>query len=480
VSGIAVAAVLTACSHTERVTLSHGIDIPEQYNQTALQPQDAQLADLDDWLGDFNSPVLNALVAEALENNREIHEAHANMKMARAALQGKTGQLLPEISSSGRVNRSRSNFDDGMGGYDKSRNTSYSLDMSVSWEVDLWGKLLQERGASYADYTATSEDYRSMRLFIAGQTARAWFDVLEAQKILELVEEAAEIFDRTADMVRRRYESGLVGALDVHTADANAASTRADVHFRRHQLAQTQTALEIILGRYPGAEIDGHHEIPEVKPIRFEEVPSELFARRPDLSADKSRLVAAELRRAAAWKRLLPGFRISGLGGWQEGDIDMISDPKKLIWSIAGGFVQPIFMGGQLRAQAKAAEAAGQVALARYTFTLQDAIRDVEISMLAERELTSHRINIEKAARNSDQAQRIAYDLYSRGLIDIFRLQDAQRTSLNSRQTEVASKIAYLQNRATLYLVLGGGIPFEEENIATVARDVEEESPAVN
>lgn len=191
------------------------------------------------------------------------------------------------------------------------------------------------------------------------------------------------------------------------------------MHFREHNLTIAQTQLEILLGRYPAAEIESKLDIPQIDPVRIDAIPSSLFARRPDLAASKARLVAAELRSTAAWKEMLPGLRISGSAGWREGDVDMISDPETLIWSIAGGFVQPIFQGGQLRAQAEAAEARGQAALANYTLTLLDALRDVEIVMSADRQLEQQLDYLKIAAEQSEQAERIALDQYTRGLIDI-------------------------------------------------------------
>ncbi|TNE41819.1 MAG: efflux transporter outer membrane subunit [Alphaproteobacteria bacterium] len=458
-SGLVLVLALAACAHPEKMAQSHGIDMRGSFTQAAAQPQDAKVADLDNWLADFQSDELNALVAEAVLNNRDIQKVEANVRQARAALTGQTGALLPSLNAGGSATRSRTNVDDGMGGLTEVRADTYSATLDLSWEVDVWGQQFQKRGAAYADYRASEEILRGQRLVTAGTTAQAWISLIEAQESLELLTQASEIFDQSAQMVRRRYESGLVGALDVRTAEANAAATRASVQLRKQQLVQAQTSLEILLGRYPGGEISENSTLPALDPVRVDAVPATLLARRPDLAATKATLVAAELRRSAAWKDLLPGFRVTGSAGWREGDVDLISDPERLIWNIIGGVTQPIFNGGQLVAQAKAADARGQEALADYTLTLLDALRDVEVSMAYEREIREQIKFLAQAADQSERAEQIAFDQYSRGLIDIFALQNAQRDSLNRRVSYVAGKANYLRNRVQLYMVLGGGIP---------------------
>ncbi|TNE58841.1 MAG: efflux transporter outer membrane subunit [Alphaproteobacteria bacterium] len=458
-SGLALLLALSACAHPEKMTQSHGIEMRGSFTQAAAQPEDAKIADLDNWLADFQSDELNALVAEALLNNRDIQKTEANVRQARAALTSQTVALLPSLNANGAATRSRSNVDDGMGGLAEVRSDTYSATLDLSWEVDVWGQQFQKRGAAYADYKAASEILRGQRLVTAGTTAQAWISLIEAQESLDLLTRASGIFDQSAQLVRRRYESGLVGALDVRTSEANAAATRASVQQRKQQLVQAQTSLEILLGRYPGGEILEDVTLPALDPVRVEAVPATLLARRPDLAASKASLVAAELRRAAAWKDLLPGFRVTGSAGWREGDVDLISDPERLIWNIIGGVTQPIFNGGQLVAQAKAADARGQEALADYTMTLLDALRDVEVSMAFEREMREQIRYLEQAADQSERAEQIAFDQYSRGLIDIFALQNAQRDSLNRRVSYVSAKANYLRNRVQLYMVLGGSIP---------------------
>lgn len=196
-----------------KATQSHGIDVKAQFVQSASQSADARTADLDNWLADFSSPELDAIVAEALEHNRDIHVAAANLRASRAALTGQTGRLLPQVGFSGGSSRSRINVDDGMGGFEEVVDESYSATADLSWDIDLWGKLLQERGASYADYTATREEYRAMRLLVAGDTARAWFDVIEAKEILDIVEQAAVIFEQSAQWYGAAMKAGLLALL---------------------------------------------------------------------------------------------------------------------------------------------------------------------------------------------------------------------------------------------------------------------------
>lgn len=464
--GIAVMLGLVGCVDAAQIKAGHEIAIPEVWSVAgngigtgASDEAAREVVLLDAWLSDFQAPGLEKLVAEAYLNNRDLQVAAARVKEARAIARLQTGAMLPTLSARGTPARARSNFPDGSGGKTKSLGTSYEAGLILSWELDLWGRLNDERRAAALDYESTRADLRYAQLSLAGSVVQSWFALVEAEKQLTLARETEESFMRAASMVRARYEQGLRRGLDVRLAASNAASARALSAARAEQVRRASTALEVLLGRYPAGTLASDGILPVLGLKSTDRLPSELLARRPDLSAAQAQAVAAELRHSSARKDLLPKISISGSGGYQDSSLEDLENPANLIWSLAGGLVQPLFQGGALKARADAADARGDQALASYAQSLLTAFQEVETTLFAEDTLAVREASMAEASHEAVEAEKSASDLYSRGLTGIFELLEAQRRSLNAQSSWLEVRRQRLSNRVTLYLALGGGIP---------------------
>lgn len=459
---VAAALGLAACVNASEISQGHGIAIPETW-ASVEGTSEREIAGLDNWISDFGSAELESLVAEALQNNRDLQVAAARVEESRAIARLQTGAMFPTLSVGGSAARSRVNVPESGGGKNKSLGNAFSTDLSLSWELDLWGKLNNVRRASVLDYEAQRSNLRYAQLSLTGGVAQAWFALVEAESQHKLATETEDSFTRASRMVRSRYEQGLRRGLDVRLASSNAASAKALSAARAEQVRRASTALEVLLGRYPEGSLSGDGELPVLSPRMTDALPTELLARRPDLAAAEAQAVAAELRHSAALRDLLPSLRISASGGYQDGELKDLENPSNLIWSLAGGVIQPLFQGGALRAQAAAADARGDQALARYAQSLLTAFQEVETTLYAEETLAVRVASMGEAAHEAVEAEKLASDLYSRGLTGIFELLEAQRRSLNARSSYLDVKRQQLSNRVTLYLALGGGIPNVEE-----------------
>ncbi len=453
---------LAACVNASETSQGHGIDMPETW-ASVEGGSEREIARLDDWLSDFGSTELEGLVAEALQNNRNLQVAAARVEEFRAIARLQAGAMFPTLSVGGSAARSRVNVPDVGGGKNKSLGNAFSTDLSLSWELDVWGKQNNERRASVLDFEAQSSNFHYAQLSLTGAVAQAWFALVEADNQLKLAKETEESFTRASRMVRSRYEQGLRRGLDVRLAASNAASAKALSAARAEQVRRASTALEVLLGRYPEGSLSGDGKLPVLTPRMTDALPTELLARRPDLAAAEAQAVAAELRHSAALRDLLPSLRVSASGGYQDGELKDLENPSNLIWSLAGGIIQPLFQGGALRAQANAADARGDQALASYAQSLLTAFQEVETTLFAEETLAVRVTSMGEAAHEAVEAEKLASDLYSRGLTGIFELLEAQRRSLNARSSYLDVRRQQLSNRVTLYLALGGGIPNVQE-----------------
>lgn len=460
-----ISMAMTGCMKPGTPGMRPALDVPPKFSSSSEDVDAAQLTFSTDWLDDFSEAEgLRNVVSQSLESNLDVLEATARLKEARSFARAELGKMLPSLQASGRGSRTRFNTEaiaDPQTGITpdqtiKILNNDFSLTGELSWEVDLVGRLNQGRRAAFKDLKAGEADLEAMRLSIAGRTAQAWFSWVEAGQQVALAEKSAASFARVADTVQRRYDRGVSRSLDLRLAQSNSASAASLLADRRIQYKNATTQLNLLLGRFPGEAIDPVAHLPNLNSPTPVAIPSAVLARRPDLSAAQARLVAADLRESVAWRRMLPNLQVTGRAGYSGGDLETFVDPERLIWSIAGGLVQPLFNGGQLLANARAAEARGDAAYARYVKSVLTAFKEVEDAQFADEMLNERVRHLETAARAADAAEKTATDQYSRGLSTMIELLEAQRRSFNANSSLLEAKRRLLSNRVGLYLALGG------------------------
>jgi outer membrane protein TolC len=182
-----------------------------------------------------------------------------------------------------------------------------------------------------------------------------------------------------------------------------------------------------------------------------------LLARRPDIRAARFNLLAAGYREAAAERTLLPGINLTGSAGTSSNALSDLLDGDFFVWSIAGAILQPIFQGGQLRAQVEAAEARQAEAIAAYVETALQALAEVETALAVDDELAERQLALLAAAEAAEDAVAIAFNRYRAGLEPFITVLQSEQTALDARSAYVAASRARLENRIDLHLALGGG-----------------------
>ncbi|MEL6325042.1 MAG: efflux transporter outer membrane subunit, partial [Pseudomonadota bacterium] len=327
------------------------------------------------------------------------------------------------------------------------------------WELDLWGRVRAQNRAAQADFIASEADLAAAQLSLGGQAAQAWIDLNEA---LELERVSRETLDARARIVRlteRRFERGLSTALDVRTARTQLATAEAQIAVQEQLRANAARRLEILLGRYPAAEIEAPAKLPDLDQIGAVGNPILLLTRRPDIAAAEARLVAAGLRAEQARLALLPAFRptatISNSSSIEFADI---FDPERISANIVGSLTQTIWNGGALRADKRSAVANAEALAATYTSTVLTAWREVEDALDADAFLARQLDAQTRALEEARLAEDLATRQYENGLVDIFNLLQSQTTRLNAETNVILVTADRATNRISYHLALGGGL----------------------
>ncbi|HVS16033.1 MAG TPA: efflux transporter outer membrane subunit [Thermoanaerobaculia bacterium] len=457
---LALAATALGCSAVARVEpVSVPIAPPPAF---AAAEGDASGPPLGaDWWRGFDDPRLDALIVEALERNWDLAAAAARVEAARAAARVQGADLAPQIGAGLSSRRARQSFiglpiPGREGSVLSTTSTSSALSFSVSWEADLWGRLRTLRSAARADARATEAELEAARLSLAGQVARAYFAGVELGQQLGLAERTLDSRRRTLERVQARYERGLSPPLEVRLARTQLELVAAAVAARRQQLDAALRQLEVLLGRYPRADVERADSLPAPGPPVPPGLPSELLARRPDLAAAEQRVVAALADLGAARASLLPQLSLTGSTGTASAELQDLLDADLSVWSLAANLLQPLFQGGRLRAGVDLAAAGRDQATAAWAQAALRAFSEVETGLAAERFLDQRLAAGERAAEEAERAARLAEERYLAGLADYLSVLESQRQAFDSQSQLLAVRRERLAARVDLVLALGG------------------------
>ena len=400
------------------------------------------------WLAGFQDPQLDSLVVEALENNQDLQRAAAQLEVARQAAIRAGAGLYPFVSLAGGASSE--------GGYEGGGSSNPSgVSLDVVWEIDLWGRIRAGKAAAAADFQAAQSEYTFARLSLAAQTAKAWFQAVEGKLQVELAQRNVGIFERSLSLVLARYNAGLTSELDVHLAKFQLATGEERLRQTRLQFEQAVRSLEVLLGRYPDAEMALADDLAAVPPPIPIGIPAEVLERRPDLVAAEHQVAAAFYTIQVAQAARLPSLVLIGSTGTASSDLlDAISAPDPF-WNLAAGLFAPLFAGGELKANVEAATAQQQAALHLYVQVVLRAFGEVENTLANEEYLKEAQAFQEVAVQEGKSAHRQALVQYDFGLIEYANVLTIQDRNVAADSQLLFLKNSRLANRINLYLSLG-------------------------
>jgi len=418
--------------------------IPSQWSSSA-GPGDVA----GDWLLSFDDPRLAAIVSEAVANNLDLRQAAARVAVARETVVVVGAKLLPQVGF--RLGAAATD-DDGPGGV----STGTTAIIGVAWEPDIWGKLRAQRAASQAAYEATALDFAWARQSLAATTARAWYLAVETRQLVSLAEQVVGIYSELLELVTVRRAAGKVTDLDVAEAGASLNTAQSQLRAAKARDSEVKRALELLLGRYPAAEIEVAEQFVPAPPPLSAGLPASLLTRRPDVLAAEQAVLSAFRNEEAARLALLPSFSLGLGGGRLENGI--LSLFKLNPWLIRTAFdmTVPIYEGGALSARVKIATAEQQGAVAAYGRTVLLAFGEAETALTNEG-LLAQRLQFDQAAlRDRTEAVRISRIQYTAGATDLLSVLQLQADQIASQAAVIQLSNAQLGNRIQLHLALGG------------------------
>ncbi len=428
-----------------------GAKLPEQWSDGQ---QAISQAIPEQWVEAFDDSQLQELVAAALANNYELKAAAARVDAAIAQARIDGSGRWPQIFFSADHQQVQIRE----AGFGSSRFGVFEALFGVSWEVDVWGRIRDFQQAAMSEADATNTDFYGVRLSLAARVAQSYFELIEAKLQAAVVEQS--IKDRTiiANLVRGRFQRGLVRGLDLRLALTDLANAEAELKETHNRIQATARRLEILLGRYPEGDELQATTLPLLPDAIAAGLPAELLERRPDVVAAFSRLQAADFRATSSRKLRLPRITLTAAGGTRSSDLTELVDPRSVAWNVFAGLMQPLFTGGRIEGEIFRNQARAEESLNLYKNTALNAFREVEQALAAEEWLREQEISLRKAVEQTEASQKLAVYSYRNGLIQILTLLDSYRSTLVAQSAHLSITRQLLSNRINLYLALGGNV----------------------
>jgi NodT family efflux transporter outer membrane factor (OMF) lipoprotein len=438
----------------------------ESHNGPTTQP--AIALDLTQWWTTFNDPELNSLIQRSVASNLTLLSAEARVRQARAQLGIERSELFPMVNLDGAASKSRASRNatsPPLAGSVNPEGEMYQGGFDAGWEIDVFGGTRRSIESASADLYAQVDARRFVLVTLLAEVAHDYVTVRGLQRQLALTYSNLKSQQDTVSLTRSRFKAGLDSDLDVAEAEANVATTAADIPTLQIQIQQTIHQLGILLGQDPmavAAELEKDAPIPPSPTEIPVGLPSDLLRRRPDVMEAERQLAESTANIGVAVANLFPKFSLTGSLGQQSARFGLIARADSTYWSIGPTVTWNVFNANQLVNQVRVSNALQQQALLNYKQTVLQSFSDVEDALVAYAQDQNRTKALVDAVTANQRSVDLSNQLYSRGLIDFLDLLVAQR-SLYTVQTDLAaSQTNVATDLVQLYKALGGG--WDEKN----------------
>ncbi|WP_373981110.1 efflux transporter outer membrane subunit [Achromobacter sp. JD417] len=420
------------------------------------QPRDE--ADRGAWWTVYDDTTLNGLVDRLNTSNQTIAQAEANYRQALGLVRGARSGFFPTVGAGAGMSRSgnggQSGSSTGSGG---NVSNQYSLTGSVSWELDVWGRVRRSVESSEASAAASLADLGATRLSAQAALVQTYLQlrVLDEQK--RLLDATVAAYEKSLQLTQNRYEVGVAGQADVAVARTQLESTRAQSIDLDWQRGQYEHAIAVLMGLAPSQ----FSLPPAVFALRLPQIPvglpSELLERRPDVAAAERRAAAANAQIGVAQAAWFPSLTLSADGGFRNGEFAELLTAPARFWSLGPALALTIFDGGAREAQVEQARASYDSQAAAYRQAALTGLREVEDYLIQLRVMEQEQIVQRRALESARESLRLIQNQYKAGLVDYLSVAVVDATALNSERNALSLLGNRLVASVNLIVALGGG-----------------------
>jgi NodT family efflux transporter outer membrane factor (OMF) lipoprotein len=446
ISMIALSVILaTGCSSLVQTPYTQPeLSIPASWQSVSINQQ----VKLDPWWQSFNNPELNQLIEQVLHTNNDLALATLTVRKARLEAGLTDTQAYPQISST----LSGSNATTLNNG---SNTRSYSGDVSISYELDLWGRVSADMDAAKWASLASTEDRESTAQSLVATTASLYWQIGYLKQSITLSTSSIEYAQQTLDLTERQYRSGAVSELNVLEAKRSLAGQQASHSDLEQQLTEAQNSLAILYNQPPLKMAINIETLPEgAIPTIAAGVPSDLLIRRPDVKSALYSLKSAYSSEDATFAGYLPTLTLTGSVGTSSTQLkNLLRDP---VGTLGANLVLPFLQWNEMELNKKIANIDVQSAIVTYRQTLYTAFKEVDNAISARQHYQYQELKLREQYDAATQAERIYASQYRNGAVSIQDWLDAKETQRTAEQSLLENRYNQFASQSTLYQALGG------------------------
>lgn len=419
-----------------------------------------EMPDEDHWWGYFNDSLLDSLIEQGVKANYDLMAAERRINVARQAVNSARAGYYPTINANAGFQKARTSGALGSEMTDATTSDFFSLGLSASWEVDVFGKVRTKVKQQKSVYNATRAEYAGAMTALCANIAKTYVMLRMYQAELKLANEHIATQEKVVKITEARHEAGLASQLDIAQAKTVLYSTQASVPMLENSIHTTINALAVLIGEYPQAlygRLSQDGPLPDHMQIVPLGVPAELLRRRPDIVEAEEQVAASAAAMGIARKEFLPTLTINGSIGTSAHDAGNLFKGRSLTYSIAPTLSWTLFDGMARRASVASAQEQMMAEIDSYNATVMNAVEEVD-NCVSTYMATLKKIDyLNSLIDSSSITLDLSLDLYKRGLNPFTDVMQAQMTVLSNNNSLLEAKGSALTALIALYEALGGG-----------------------
>lgn len=416
-------------------------------------------ADRVTWQAFFHDESLRVLIAQALEDNRDLRVAALNIEKAQAQFRISKADLFPSINASGSGTAQRLPGDVAPTG---TTGTTHQYSSGVgftAYELDFFGRVHSLDQQAQERYFATFEVQRSVKLALIAQVAGAYYQLQADQQLLAIARQTLISQQHSYDLVHSSYTMDVATELDLSQAESTVRTAQASEARYSRSVEQDKNALVLLVGKplaatsFKAIELD-ELSVEENLPVGL---PSDLLAYRPDILAAEHALKAANANIGAARAAFFPSITLTASAGSASADLGQLFAGGQGAWSFIPSINLPIFNAGRNQANLDVAKIERSIEVANYQRAIQEAFREVSDALVARASLDTQVTAERQLVSANARSYNLAESRFLEGVDTFLNSLDAQRSLYSAQQTLVMTKLSRINNLVSLYKAMGGG-----------------------
>ena len=461
VSSVALMLVLSGCSLVPTLKMPD-VPVADSYRESApwtpANPSDSLQRDA--WWLVYGDDELNALQKRLVDNSPDLTAAFARYEQVKAVGDQINSGLFPTLVGSGnaqRIRQAESRPLRVLGPTSPDTYGSYTLNIALDYEFDLWGRIRNQVASGAASTQAAQADLESARLTLQAQLADTYIALRGLDREIALLNDTAAAYAKAHDLITARRDGGIASGLDVARAQTQVETTRSQAKQALAQRALLEHAIATLIGASPSSFVIQPRAIDIVLPQIPVGVPSTLLQRRPDIAAAQRRIAAANASIGVARAAFFPAVTLSALVGYQSSDLGNFINAPNTFWAIGPSLFLSLFDAGKRKAELARTQAVLDEAGARYRSVVLSAFQQVEDNLALLNHYRTAADSERSAMEAAQRALEFATTRYREGAVNYLEVVSAQTATLQTRRS--ALDLETRQRRASVQLIraLGGG-----------------------